>query len=165
MQKTTTGGAPLALEIPYSLCPQVFPDKNGDPLRTVFLVKRTPEETIKIHWWHKADPLDLPHSHPWDFKSEILIGGYTEEVYKVNDKGVVTSELRTYNQGDVNTNIKDTYHRVVSIIPGTVTRMITGPATDGNPWGWLDTETGEYKPAGKDPNFMNMLKALNPWMT
>jgi hypothetical protein len=130
------------------------------------VIKRDPKvETIKLHWWYKADTLDTPpHSHPWDFKSEILVGGYKEQVWWVDSDGVVQNDIRTYKVGDFNTNTIGTYHLVISVEPGTVTKMTTGPATEGNTWGWLDVETGNHLEATLDPNFLDKQKVLNPWM-
>jgi hypothetical protein len=142
----------------------VIPDKNGLPLRTELVIERGADKTIKMHWWHKADAQDTPpHNHPWDFHSEIIAGGYTEQVWWV-ENGVIHDEQRSYAVGDTNHNTVDTYHLVVDVIPGTVTRMITGKATEGNAWGWLDLHSGKQIPAELDPNFMDKLKHLNPWM-
>jgi hypothetical protein len=164
--QTTTGGAPLILNAPMmTQCPKVIPDKNGKPLRTEVLVQRSPDLTIKYHYWHGSDPLDTPpHNHPWNFSSEILQGAYTEQIWWV-ENGEVKTETRTYNAGNVNTNTTDTYHLIVSVEPGTVSKMTCGQASEGNSWGWLDIKTGEHMQATLDPDFLTKLKALNPWMS
>jgi hypothetical protein len=94
------------------------------------------------------------------FISEIRAGGYTSRTWS-HGGGVVTD--RYVRAGDVVAYPFDEYHIVKDVLPGTRTRMICGPATPGNAWGYLDPSTGRRYPAEKDPTFMERMIALNPW--
>lgn len=164
---TTIGtGQPLQQDL-YGSCPLHLPDSTGRVHRTVLTLERSPERTVKIHWWHLPD--ERPHSHPWAFRSEILAGGYTETRYWVRE-GVVEKEERVYRKGDFNDfpalhpalGVK-LFHSVYAIELGTVSRLVTGPLTAGpNDWGYLDLDTGAYEPTKMDPRFRERLAAVNP---
>ena len=164
---TTTSGVSLTLNGHYAQCPKTIPSSEGLSLRTELVLERSEKRTVKVHWWHNPDPISSkPHNHPWNFKSKILHGGYTEQVWWIKN-GVVRTETRTYKAGDTNVNTIDKFHKVISVQPGTVSIMTTGQASKNNAWGWLDIETGKYTLATFDPKspFMKDLKRLNPWMT
>ena len=66
----------------------------------------------------------------------------------------------TYRKGDVNHLPRCVYHTVDSVLPGTVTRMETGPLVKGGDWGYLID--GEHVKAENDPAFFAKLCELNP---
>ncbi len=118
--------------------------------------------TKKILWWYAADPRKLPHNHPWDFRSAILSGGYTEERFTLND-GIWVREIVEYGPGSVNVVAADVFHNVIDVQPDTVTFLDCGPARKDNQWGYLDVEKEIYfdwKEQSPD-NFVEIFKALN----
>jgi len=71
-----------------------------------------------IHRFTAADgPEADPHSHPWDFTSTILRGGYREEVFTLypNNEGW-RSELHVRRPGDTFRNMSGTIHRIVELL-------------------------------------------------
>jgi len=120
--------------------------------------------TKKLLWWHDKDPRDEPHNHPWDFRSAIISGGYTEERFWIDEDGKVQRDEVTYEAGQINVVPANVYHNVISVEPGTVTYLDCGPARTGNEWGYLDIRNGEYitfKDLTPD-NFLEMFQGLNP---
>lgn len=72
--------------------------------------------SIKIHIIVKDDTGE-PHTHPCDFKSFILFGGYYESIYKnfSRDKGdvkLIKWEEKEYRLFDINIKQMDVYHRI-----------------------------------------------------
>lgn len=126
------------------------------------LVRDPAVTTKKILWWYDKDPRDTPHNHPWDFRSAILSGGYTEERFWLS-KGVLHKERLQHREGSINVVPADVFHNVVEVEPNTVTYLDCGPARAGNEWGYL-TDTGVYVPF-KDltpKNFLETFRELNP---
>lgn len=37
--------------------------------------------SIRLHWWVKGDPPGYQHSHPWNFVTIVLWGGYDDVGY------------------------------------------------------------------------------------
>jgi len=151
---TTTAGI-IAKNDWFASAPIRIPKMNGEGyFRTAIDVFRSPETTIKIHYWHSEDGLEKPHNHPWNtdgvsFQSHILSGGYKETVYWLDNAGAVQSLERTFRAGDVNTALYEQYHVVSEVLPNTITLMVCGAQFPNNEWGYLDIETGEYKKAEK----------------
>lgn len=144
----------------FSDVPWVVPGADGSPVRTQLVIQRAAATGgVKIHWWHGPDT-GLPHSHPWDFTSEVLYGEITELRISVVD-WVATERTLTHRAGETYTMPWKDYHRVISVAPGTVTRMTFGPpVADPNDWGWWDGE--KHVTATPDPDFLARRKALNP---
>ena len=73
-------------------------------------------------------------------------------------------EYRTYSKGDINEMPSDAFHTVDEVLPGTMTRMETGPVVPGGDWGYLID--GEYVSAKDDPHpnkaFFAQLCGINP---
>ena len=157
----------IILETEFLGVPLHIPDTNGDPYKTQLILNRTPSQTTKINWWHKADnnrgDVNLPHNHPWPFRSKILQGGYTEDVYWLVD-GVVYKETYTYKEGDINICPLHIFHMVVDIKPNTISMMICGAEVANRRWGYLDPKTGKYQDAVLDPNYLKNLKENNKFL-
>ena len=51
--------------------------RNGKPYLTRYTVFKTKLFSLKIHHILTSDPVDY-HTHPWDFFSLVLWGGYLE---------------------------------------------------------------------------------------
>ena len=88
-----------------------------------------PEEPFSafVHVLHGADGDRHPHNHPWRWAASVILnGGYAEE-----RNGVPM----TYAEGDLNVLRPDDYHRITSVLPGTVTLFLCGRET--HDWGFL----------------------------
>tara|TARA_R110000822_G_scaffold59108_2_gene147680 strand:- start:372 stop:929 length:558 start_codon:yes stop_codon:yes gene_type:complete len=167
--KTIGTGNPLE-HADFALPPLHIPDGKGGCYKTELVLERSKEKVVKIHWWHGPDPRRDPHNHPWPFKSTILSGGYTETRYhNIGDTDIlsygVATNTRTYRAGDVNDMPASVFHTVGEVLPGTVTRMETGPIVEGGDWGYLIK--GKYVSAKDDvvyqnSNFFGELCAINP---
>jgi len=159
--KTTTAGLPLEQEV-FTAPPLHIPNAAGEPYKTELVVVRTLEHTIKWNFWYLPDDDRDPHNHPWDFEATVHHGGYTERRWWLED-GQLKTSVHTYRAGDVNRLPKQVFHMVIEVLPGTVTRMVCGSASDPE-WGYLDTKTGVYRPAEPDPSFKDRLRALNRFL-
>lgn len=164
MKKTATTKTGQSLtSMAFEEPPIHVPDEKGGAYKTELAVLKSPEKTIKYIWWHGGDPRSTPHNHPWEFTSTILSGGYTEDRYKVVG-GKVEKETITHVAGGENHVPSDVFHVVYDVLKGTSTRLVCGQASEGNSWGYLDVNTGDYTEAEKDPAFFEKLKAINPHM-
>lgn len=155
----TSGGFALrhsALTVP----PVHIPDGAGGSYKTELVIERTAERTEKILWWYADDPRPEPHNHPWDFTSEILHGGYTEDRWWIED-GQLVAATTTYRAGDINHISTSVFHNVRDVEPDTVTHMICGPAVPGNEWCYLDVQNLMLL-ASDNPSFRGDLEAINP---
>lgn len=163
-QNLTTGlGLPLESAM-FTMPPLHIPDATGRIYKTELVLVRTPERVLKINWWHAPD-IRKPHNHPWPFRSTILVGGYTETRYWVEQEDgmdeavlrlekqpetvrVLKKEQRSYKVGDVNEfpTLNDPtahalgapgsiFHTVDEVLPGTVTQMECAALTAG-PGDW-----------------------------
>lgn len=161
MSETTSGG--FALQHAMLTVPPVhIPDGHGGAYKTELVIERSPERTIKILWWYADDPRPEPHCHPWDFTSEILHGGYTEDRYRIVD-GEIEHDVETHGAGSFNHVPRFVFHNVRDVLPGTVTRLTCGPAVPGNEWCYLDLETGETIPSAMlNVGFVDWSRDLNP---
>jgi len=162
MNNLTLGGLPIAaanLQFP----PVHIPDGKGGAYKTELALFRSPERTEKIIWWHSSDPRAEPHNHPWPFVSTILYGGYTEDRWW-KENGVWRESSRQYRAGEKNDVASDVFHNVREVLPGTVTHLVCGAASEGNLWGYISTDTKEYVDAERDPAFVDALRAINPYL-
>jgi len=66
--------------------------------------------TIKLHIIFQSDN-EEPHTHPWNFKSLLLIP-YKEEIYIQNDKISAFKEIKRYIPFTLVSRDKDDIHRV-----------------------------------------------------
>jgi len=177
MEAQTIGtGNPLA-HADLAVPPLHIPDGKGGCYKTELVLERSQERVVKIHWWHGPDPRREPHNHPWEFfRSTILSGGYTETRWILNkDSGTWWSATRFYRKGEINEMPRDAFHTVDSVLPGTVTKMETGPLVEGGDWGYLvpanpdishtvirNGDVGTYEKEEPDPKFFEQLCELNP---
>lgn len=146
----------------------IVPDGRGLPSKAEYVVTESEGLTVKINLWLAPDlrhSTPRPHSHPWDFRSHILAGGYTEDRYTLDEKGTVDAALgNEHAEGTINRIDREIYHEVTELHtqPGdTMTLMVCGRGVRGR-WGYLDPATGRVEPASRDPRFLAHLRALNP---
>lgn len=161
----TSTGQPL-VSAAFSVPPLHIPNAGDGPnarhsFKSELVLVRDPAVgTKKIMWWYGDDPREIPHNHPWDFRSGIISGGYTEERSWITN-GILKSERRKYVAGTINEVPADVFHNVFDVLPNTVTYLDCGPAREGNEWGYLD---GEKYQTWKDltpANFLECFKGLN----
>ncbi|MEV8395936.1 MULTISPECIES: hypothetical protein [unclassified Streptomyces] len=144
----------------------LVPDKDGQLSKAELVFREERDRTVKINIWYLPDLRGAgprPHSHPWDFSSQILTGGYSETRYTVHDGQVDVSELE-HTHGTVNTIDRRLYHEVAALhapAGGTMTLMVCGQGRRSSR-GYLDPDTGRHTPPEADPGFPARLKALNP---
>lgn len=168
MSESTIGSGNPLEHADWAVPPLHIPDGQGGAFKTELVLERSTDRVVKIQWWHAPDPRRDPHNHPWPFRSTILSGGYTETRHQrtgcgPDAAGVIVTQ-RTYRAGDVNDLPVGVFHTVDEVLPGTVTRMETGPLVEGGDWGYLIG--GEYVSSTDDPypnaDFFQQLCELNP---
>lgn len=167
-QTTTSLGLAIKSR-PFASAPIHVPNGGGGPkarhsFKSELSLFRDPAVgTKKILWWHSDDPRATPHNHPWDFRSAILQGGYTEQRYWLSG-GRIKHETIKFVAGMINTVPGDVFHNVTEILPGTVTYMDCGPAREGNKWGYMELGEAEYIPSAElvVPDMQECFLALNP---
>jgi hypothetical protein len=68
-----------------------------------------------LHRFRMGEPRADPHDHPWSFETEILDGGYVEEVFHVEADGSWRSELIHRQPGTVHRVDAEHIHRIVEL--------------------------------------------------
>jgi hypothetical protein len=132
--------AAVALEGPEAL--EAYADSRF-PLRVIqgelgpYLLRWEVETSsaghLYLHSFVTSDPgVDL-HTHPWEARGVILIGGYTEE--RLEDGVIVRRERRVGDRLEI---LEDTVHRVDLPEPATCwTLFETGPYLERS-WSFID---------------------------
>jgi len=109
-------------------------------LRRLHLLK-TPWGAVMIHWILRADPQPHLHDHPVSFLSFVVRGGYQET--RPRDRYEYAGRCFDFRSQWVTTwnwiAARDT-HRIIDVLPGTITLCFAGPARQV--WGF-------YTPEGK----------------
>lgn len=95
-------------------------------------VLQLPWCALRAHRIRRRDLEDYPHDHPWSFFSLVLRGGYLEERH--TPEGIEHRWVRWWNAVHA-TDV----HRIVAVLPGTLTLVISGPKVRS--WGF-HTEHG-----------------------
>ena len=104
--------------------------------------------SIYVHYIAKSDEDKCPHSHPWNFVSFILSGGYFEYFWEnslfrtlINDSNTphIKTQKNTYLRFSFICRKYDDFHKIELLAP-TWTLVFTGRRVNDN-WGYL-TETG-----------------------
>ncbi len=115
----------VAMNVP-EYCPDRLPDMElVGYLERWCLVPRSADGNLYLHHILAGDE-PVMHDHPWDFQSEVLEGGYVE----MTAAGII--ERR---RGDVFHKRADDLHYILTVEPGTWTRITTGPKT--RDWGFV----------------------------
>lgn len=68
-----------------------------------------------LHRFRLEEPDADPHDHPWSFRTEILDGGYGEEVFFIADDGSWHSELVQRDAGTSHHVAAEHIHRIVAL--------------------------------------------------
>ena len=68
-----------------------------------------------LHRFRAEEPDADPHDHPWSFRTEILAGGYVEEVFRIAPDGGWHSECVRRDPGTVHDVAADHIHRIVAL--------------------------------------------------
>lgn len=109
-----------------------------------------------LHVFTDADRGD-PHDHPWTFTSEVLAGGYVEEVYDVETGMVRIIERRAGDGPFVVPFYK--VHRIVKLLePVTITRIRPG-AFKQQPGFWQFRPEGSFRRQHDSAEWVKVSKA------
>lgn len=68
-----------------------------------------------LHRFTRPEPFANPHDHPWPFETQILAGGYVEEVFTFHPDGGWRSELAERRPGTTHQIAADHIHRIVEL--------------------------------------------------
>lgn len=71
-----------------------------------------------LHRFSRPEPWADPHDHPWSFETEIVAGGYVEEVFTIDDDGGWRSTLIDRAPGTVHRIEATHIHRIVELPAG-----------------------------------------------
>lgn len=169
----------------WRLIPDVeHPDEPW--FKAEFIVMNRPpwDQTVKLNVWRspdlRQDGAPAPHSHPWHFKSYVLMGGYTEDRYTVEhpelliahphsswDVGLANiAQGAAHQAGEDNEIDLVTFHEVTKVLePGRTLSLMDCGRGRKEGWGYLNPDTGLYTPNKQhpiDPRFKELLLHWNP---
>lgn len=84
---------------------------------------------MAIHRFTSAEPADAdPHDHSWSFTTQVLAGGYEEEVYTVGGLGGWSMRTNLMRPGEVRAVPAAHLHRIVRLLDGECWTLVTfGP--------------------------------------
>ena len=71
-----------------------------------------------LHRFRREEPHATPHDHPWSFETEILAGGYVDEVFHIEPDGTWRSEFVERLPGTVHHVDATHIHRIVGLPHG-----------------------------------------------
>jgi hypothetical protein len=94
-----------------------------------------------LHRFKAEEPHATPHDHPWGFETEILDGGYVEEVFYLDPSGGWHSELQHRIPGKTYTVDATHIHRIVELPSGECWTLVRAghPARETRFWRFGDT--------------------------
>ncbi len=123
---------------------ETIPDSENPDLPYLKRLRllQTPWFGVFVHAILEPDRDRHPHDHPWTFRSLILRGGYTEEIYPIPTSGVLELDGVTHHNrrpGGLHHMQRGKVHRIKTINGPTTTLVLVGRLTDS--WGFL-TEDG-----------------------
>lgn len=108
--------------------------RQDNPMMKRLRIVQTPLFGVYLHFIYREDRDPVPHDHPWNFFRMVLRGGYTEEYY-----GRIIGATRTLQPLRPGYFPTDSYHRITSVQPGTVSLVVVGRKT--RIWGfWTPTK-------------------------
>jgi hypothetical protein len=71
-----------------------------------------------LHRFRREEPHAAPHDHPWSFETEIVDGGYVEEIFHLGQNGGWWSELAHRRPGETYRIAATHIHRIVGLPTG-----------------------------------------------
>ena len=81
-----------------------------------------------LHRFTRPEPFAHPHDHPWSFRTEILAGGYVEEVFILRPDGSWHSEHVHRRPGEAHAVHAAHIHRIVDLPAGEAWTLVSaGP--------------------------------------
>lgn len=81
-----------------------------------------------LHRFTRPEPTACPHDHPWSFRTEILAGGYVEEVFTIDEDGGWSSMFAERPPGSVHDVAATHIHRIVDLPTGECWTLVwSGP--------------------------------------
>jgi hypothetical protein len=96
-------------------------------------ILQTPWFALYLHFIYMPDEDRDPHDHPFSFKSLIVRGGYTEQVWPTCDckigKHLLGREeisARTWKRGSIHRTSRNVAHMITTLKPGTITLVWAG---------------------------------------
>ncbi|TVV75361.1 hypothetical protein [Sphingomonas solaris] len=96
---------------------------HAPPGTTIVRVERMSPAFVKyhlddgraLHRFTRPEPFAHPHDHPWPFETEIIAGGYVEEVFSIRPDGGWHSALVERAPGTVHRIAATHIHRIVAL--------------------------------------------------
>lgn len=101
---------------------------------------QTPWFGIYVHHIYREDMDRTPHDHPWEFRSLVLRGGYTEELHPDIRVNGFSFESRSHQRGSFHVFPLANAHRITYVLPGTTTLVLVGRKQ--RIWGFWDDLLG-----------------------
>lgn len=121
-------------------------ESGGKPyLIRVFLEHRysgRSAQTVYMHRFVSADAERWLHDHPFSARSNVLCGGYAEEILTALSHKRPITKLMWRTPGEDFDISGGTFHRIVSVEPNTWTLFRHGPHL-AKGWGFLEWEHDE----------------------
>lgn len=140
----------------------------GQPYLERYMIARwgkNGEHTVFLHRFLDSDADQGVHDHPWESKSFILAGGYTEErlVEEKNQNGEVVEKivLRDVKPFSFNKIGKNTFHRIIlkkKVAPWTL--FYHGPRIKN--WGFLRCKGSDIALKVEDKEYKLFNDPTNP---
>lgn len=95
-----------------------------------------------------------PHSHPWNFTSYILAGGYVERQYIIRPDGTWHSEIIHRLPETIHKVMTNTIHEIIELPEGECWTVVVPAGSAPIPWHfWRFDENGVYFRLPKSRHF------------
>lgn len=93
---------------------------------------------VYVHRIYRPDADRDCHNHPWQFRTLVLRGGYTELVRRHVGSLQETLTARMHRPGSTHAMPVDAFHQLVEVAPNTWTLLLVGPKV--HEWGFWVTD-------------------------
>jgi hypothetical protein len=113
--------------------------KQDNPMMERWRILQTPWGGLYVHFIFREDLDPVPHDHPWRFWRMVLKGGYLEEYFVQPSTGDLLKGFQTHLPLRPSRFPTEHAHRIVSVIPGTISLVLVGPKS--RVWGFWDNGT------------------------
>lgn len=94
-----------------------------------------------LHRFSAEEPDGDPHDHPWSFHTEILDGGYVEQVFHIANDGNWRSEFVSRDPGTVHQVHATHIHRIVALPQRVCWTLVSAGAPERETRFWRFDET------------------------